>query len=45
MKYNSLEMREAISRYRKRQAEFDVQIDGLYDQKARLQKQLFKYVV
>jgi len=43
VRYHSREMRETISRYRERQIEFDVQMDDLYVQKARLQKQLFEY--
>lgn len=42
MRNNSLEMKNTILRYREMQAEFDVQIDNLQNQKARLQKQLFK---
>ena len=40
---NSREMREIRSKYRVSQSEFTVQMDGLHDQKARLQEQLFNY--
>ena len=39
---NSFEMRDAVLKYGERQAEFDVQIDDLLNQKAMLQKKLFK---
>ena len=42
MRNNSLKMKDTILRYRERRAEFDVQIDTLFNEKARLQKQLFK---
>lgn len=45
MRKNSLKMKDTILRYRERQTEFDVQIDNLYNQKIRLQKQLFKSAI
>jgi len=42
MRSNSREMRETILRYREKYAEFDVQMNKLYSQKARLQDWLFK---
>ena len=42
VRYNSPEMKETIIRYRTRQKEFDVKLDELCTQKARLKKQLFR---
>jgi len=41
MRKYSLEMKNTILRYRERQADFDVQMDNLHNEKGRLQKQLF----
>jgi len=43
IKKNSREMKEIRSKYGVIQSEFNVQIDELHNQKARLQEQLFNY--
>ncbi|EMR73917.1 hypothetical protein MCGE09_00415 [Thaumarchaeota archaeon SCGC AB-539-E09] len=40
---NSQAMKEIRSKYKASQSEFTVQIEGLHNQKARLQEQLFNY--
>jgi hypothetical protein len=45
IKYKSQEMKETILRYRKRQNEFNIQIDNLYNKKVKLQEQLFKNII
>jgi hypothetical protein len=41
MRYRSMEMKDTISKYRKRQTKFDVQMNELYGRKKKLQEQLF----
>jgi hypothetical protein len=42
VRYRSMEMRDTISEYKKRQTKFDVQMNELYGRKKKLQEQLFK---
>ena len=42
---NSQEMREIRSKYGVSQSEFNLEIDELFNQKARLQEQLFNYTL
>ena len=42
---NSQEMREIHSKYGVSQSEFNLEIDELFNQKARLQEQLFNYTL